>query len=516
MLQYTETNLAINNTVPTNVPAGVTNVYKKPSSGATGSYGGGATGSYATPAPAPKQTVAPATKSATSPVSGVIPVRQAYTPDAPAQKSSITGPAFSGLTSIPNPVTPFTPASTAAPSVVNPNFSGTGTTPTQQFNQPVTGLFGNIAQSLANRSYEGSPELISSANKLQESAAAAREIAQKSAAIQEGFGKEYANVGRMGANAESGYLTTGTTPVAMGNAGVIARNTAAQQSAIASGAQMALQGTGQQLTAQQQQANALNQAGGLYGQQQGFVQSGLSSAGSLTQPQLAGIGSQQYYDPTGGSSFGSGLPASAQTAINNYAQQVKNGQMTRADAESRISAYGIAGTNALNSALGAGFNTNVSNAQAGVVGQQEQTLQGYQSAYQQAKNLQSQAADLITSFGLNPNDINKVNSGLQAIALNTSSPQYKILANYMADVASRYAQILTPPGGSSTDTTRAIATGMLDATASGQSIIAVMNALDQQAQAVIAGVKTVGSQNSSGSSIQSSSGKTYTLPFNLN
>ena len=39
--------------------------------------------------------------------------------------------------------------------------------------------------------------------------------------------------------------------------------------------------------------------------------------------------------------------------------------MTRADAESRLSAYGVAGTNALNTALGSNFNTITSNATAG-------------------------------------------------------------------------------------------------------------------------------------------------------
>lgn len=123
--------------------------------------------------------------------------------------------------------------------------------------------------------------------------------------------------------------------------------------------------------------------------------------------------------------------------------------------------------------------------------QQAITAAGYKSALQQGQNLQSQVTDLITSFGLNPNDINAVNSGLQTIARNTSSPQYKILSNYVNDIANTYAQILTPPGGSATDTTRGIAASMLDATASGQSIIQVMKSLDQAAQAKIAGVPTI-------------------------
>lgn len=137
---------------------------------------------------------------------------------------------------------------------------------------------------------------------------------------------------------------------------------------------------------------------------------------------------------------------------------------------------------------------------------QQQQIESYKSAHQQAQNLQSQLTDLITTFGLNPSDINAVNAGIQTIAKNTSSPQYKTLDNYLQDIASRYAQILTPTGGSQTDTTRAVATGMIDSLASGNSIIQVLNTLDQQAQAVISGVKTSNLSGSSFTEGQTASG----------
>ena len=121
---------------------------------------------------------------------------------------------------------------------------------------------------------------------------------------------------------------------------------------------------------------------------------------------------------------------------------------------------------------------------------QTQQKQAYTSAHQQAQNLVSQASDLMKSFGLNPSEVNAANMGIQAIARNTSDPHYQGLMNYFTDIASRYSQILTPAGGSSTDTVRATAQGMIDSTASGSSIQQVFNMLDQQAQAVIAGVTT--------------------------
>jgi hypothetical protein len=305
----------------------------------------------------------------------------------------------------------------------------------------------------------------------------------------------------------------------MGNSAIIAQNTAAQQSAIAQGLDAQLKGTAQELTGASQEASALSQAGTLKTTSQGLVQSGLQAAGSLTQPQLAGIGSQQFYDPTGTGAGGAGgaLPPEAQMAVQNYAQQVKNGQMTRQDAESRLWAYGITGTNALNQALGGGFNTNVSNAQAGIIADQEKRVNEYTSALQQAHNLQTQFTDLLNTFGLNSSDLNAANAAVQAIAANTNDYRYQVLQNYVNDLASRYAQVLTPPGGSATDSTREIAASMLDRTASGQSLIKVMESLDHQAQAVISGVRTVngGQPSNSGGTIQSSSGRTYNLPFNL-
>lgn len=151
-----------------------------------------------------------------------------------------------------------------------------------------------------------------------------------------------------------------------------------------------------------------------------------------------------------------------------------------------------------------GTNNNILD-RAGLAGQvnaatsQGEQVQQYKSALQQGQNLQAQLSDLITTFGLNPSDLNVANAGLQKIASNTSDPHYQQLQNYVNDIANTYAQILTPPGGSSTDKTRSIATSMLSATAKGASIMDTMKSLDNAANAKIAGVSTLGS-SSSGSS----------------
>lgn len=259
-----------------------------------------------------------------------------------------------------------------------------------------------------------------------------------------------------------------------------------------------------QLDAAQQAVNQAQQALGYGIQEQSTQQSGLTSAAAAAKPTVEGYGQTSFNPLT--QSFGSQSGASAGTSgapsydpaqdAQNFGTAVMSGKMTYDQAVSSMG-YTSVGKNTLDQAILKMGGNPLSlqakgSATQSVIGTQSQQQAAYQSAHQQAQNLQSQLTDLIKKFGLNPNDLSAANAGLQTIARNTSSPQYQILSNYLADVASRYAQILTPTGGSQTDTTRGVATGMLNNLASGQSIIQVMNGLDQQAQAVIAGVSTTG------------------------
>lgn len=131
------------------------------------------------------------------------------------------------------------------------------------------------------------------------------------------------------------------------------------------------------------------------------------------------------------------LPQQAQTAIQSYAQQVQSGAMTRADAESRLSAYGIAGTNALNEALGSSFNTNASNASAGTtaVGQQ------VQAAIKPA----NQALDLLqTAFnnlpGIEASGFSAMNGFLQNLSMQTGIGR-KAASDYQGALAEARARI---------------------------------------------------------------------------
>jgi len=290
----------------------------------------------------------------------------------------------------------------------------------------------------------------------------------------------------------------------MGREAVAKRNIDARNQSLAQTLQALTSQREAATTAYTGQANAQGQAGGL------LTSAGnqYSSAAGLAQPQVTGYG-QTSFDPLTGS-FGDGSGnLDPQSQASTFAKNVINGSMTYDQAVASMGYAGGAGKtfldNALTQAGGNPLQLQASgSANQAIIGDQTQTVAGYQSALQQGQNLQAQLTDLITTFGLNPGDVNAVNVGLQKIANNVSDPRYKMLQNYVNDIANTYAQILTPPGGSATDTTRGIAASMLDETASGKSLIQVMGSLDEAAKAKIAGVPT--SQSTQGS--QSNSGDT--------
>lgn len=193
--------------------------------------------------------------------------------------------------------------------------------------------------------------------------------------------------------------------------------------------------------------------------------------------------------------------------VSSIAQQVINGQISPSQA------YAMGGSVAnwqglLNQALqqaSPGFDQSAAQAKYDAnqttQGSQAQIKAQYQSASQQANNLTTQFQDLLKTYGLNPSDFNAANGVLQTIAANTSDWRYKALQNYISDIVSTYAQVLSP--GESTDALRQTATNLLDSTAKGTSLQAILAGLDQQAQAKIAGVQTPSTTGSSNSSVDS-------------
>lgn len=103
------------------------------------------------------------------------------------------------------------------------------------------------------------------------------ELANQAQKIATQAGQKMSDIGQQGARGAAGYLTTGTSPVGEGNAAVLNQSTAAQQQAVAQGANMQLAGIQQGLSAQGQTQSALGQAAG-------FTQP-TTQFGVLTNPQ---------------------------------------------------------------------------------------------------------------------------------------------------------------------------------------------------------------------------------------
>ena len=325
-------------------------------------------------------------------------------------------------------------------------------------------------------------------------------IGQSAKDIMTNYGQQIADVGQQGANYQAGSLTTGTTPVGEGNAAINAAATAAKQTALAQGGQMALTGTGQQLTAQ-------NQA------QTGLLGTAESVKGTPTAQ------GQTTYNPLTNTFSGGSYPDNLNTVV----QAIKSGNMGYTNGVNSLSSLSPTAKADVLKALGTGFDTVSSDANAATKGSNITTMGTAQTNAQATSlgNLTQQANTLAASRAsvanlanitlntiaqnnsLNPSNINAVNGVIQTIAKNTSNPQYQNLMNQITDIVSTYGSILNPTGN--TDTTRATASNMVNSLANGSTLQDVISSLDSQAQAKISGIQSTASNISSGTNVNPSS-----------
>lgn len=198
----------------------------------------------------------------------------------------------------------------------------------------------------------------------------------------------------------------------------------------------------------QQYAGATAQENAATGQQSA-QQSGLGAAAGFSAPvaQYGALTSPVTGQAISGGGSNGVLPAQAQSFISNLSQQIKNGQMTRAQAESELSAYGPAGLQALNSALGPNFNTNASNASAGTtaVGQQIQT-----AAVSTNKALDTLSSAFSSLPGFETGGVPATNSIANWIASQFGSSALTQYKTNLADARSQLIGVLNSSGGTPT------------------------------------------------------------------
>lgn len=352
-----------------------------------------------------------------------------------------------------NTQTPTQPASTGttAPSSATPTFSG-------------------LVGQTVNTATGGSPAAQGYTADTANYGAGNIPIGQSAANIASTYGQQIANVGQQGAQFEGGQLTTGTSPVAEGNAAVTAQTTAAEQQALASGESAALQGTQQQLTAQDQAASAANQAAGQATTAQTQKLGGLESATGSVAPQ------QNYpfvFNPATGTytNAATGGMVDASSA----AQAVLSGQVSYADAKSALGYLGTSAEAQLQSAIlqqnpganlnqleaqaagqqavaGAPYGAQASNigtagtAQAGaynsIYGTATSAAAATATQQAQIRSVGTDAINAMQAAGINPTSSQFANKTINQLQSELSSPQYAQFNTAMQALAARVGAAL--------------------------------------------------------------------------
>jgi hypothetical protein len=297
-------------------------------------------------------------------------------------------------------------------------------------------------------------------------AAGNKAIADEAKRTSDMYGQEIARVGDLKAGAVAGNLSTGSQVVGSGNANLAANAATTRMDALAAAQKAALEGTAQQLTGQEQQANAFKPSleASLIQQQQQI--GGLGSAGGLAAP-LNIPYSAGGFDPITGQQIAGGLGGYAGY---NAAQQAFDltGQYPDAGVQYDPNLSPQENLQRIQQALGgsasyqrgtfgaAGANSYIGGAQLGAAG----ALTG------QAAQIQTQGAAADANFNLmldimkrgQINDLNQpaLNQLVQSVSRGLASDTDVVaFRSALQTVRSQYAAILG--GGSPTDATQAMA-----------------------------------------------------------
>lgn len=399
-----------------------------------------------------------------------------------AALNAVQKPVYNPPPTIPPPTTPVksttvnnTDGSSHVTTYHAPDTGDTGAGGTKTADTTPATTFPGLIGSLANSSQTGSATTPGYIQKTADYGAGNIPIGQDAAKIAADYGKSIADVGGQGARFEAGQLTTGTSPVAEGNAAITAQTAAAEQAALASGESAALEGTSQELTGQGQAATAANAAAGQANASQGLKLTGLGTAAGLAAPQLGSIG-QVPFSPIS-QEQGSPLGAPGGTAAD--AAKVA-GQFQGAQALAAAPGQGAAqGQQALSAAGGLGT--------AGVL----QTIPALQSASTAAEGISNTIQSYLqTNPTLNANTATVANLAQQwAQGKQLGNPAYQTLFNDLSEYANTLAPVLGV-GGDPTNMKTQIAQDFINAQANGKSISEVLDNMNSLARNKISDIQS--------------------------
>ncbi len=260
------------------------------------------------------------------------------------------------------------------------------------------GVIGQGTKASQNAADTGSSNYNTANEGLLNASANNQQYANRAKQIADAAGQKISDIGGQGAKGEAGYLSTGTSPVAEGNAQLLQNSIAAQQRAVSEGANTQLTGNAQGLTANQQAQSGYNSASGNALNSQGQGISGLGSNAGLLSPTSNII----LRDPTTGAVVGDqNLSDLARTAGN--LSGIQSGA---------ASAAGATGT-----------------AQAALT-------QNYQSGLAQLRNADNLAPQIAQTLASNPNlnqtPISAITNLNQWFAGQTSQPGQQQLSQQVA------------------------------------------------------------------------------------
>lgn len=344
-------------------------------------------------------------------------------------------------------VTPATANSLASTTATNPTSSGGGLY--GAVNPGYSSLVGQLANQ-GNSPYNQA--LQQSVQGLNNTGATNASLGQSAQQIADSAANQYQRIGQLGANALAGDLTTGTSPVASGNAAIQAQNTAALQANAINGANLELQGNNQAIAAQGQTQSGLNSAGGLASSGQNAVQNALGTAAGYAAP-VTQFG--QLTNPVTGQVIGAGATGNnpmLDSAVQNTLKLIQNGA-TQEDAirTSGLGNFGAAGQTALaSSLLGNGsYNPTTQSATASQNASQAVSAQNQafnlDTGLKNLDNISTTATNFLTSSGiLNPTQNPNYNAAIGTYIANVKNPADALTyQSILADLNSFKSQVLS-------------------------------------------------------------------------
>lgn len=276
------------------------------------------------------------------------------------------------------------------------------------------------------------------------------------------YGDEIARIGGLGAGAQAGALSKGTSVVGAGNAAIASQSASARMNALANANQAQLMGIDKQLTAQNQTVTGLDTALSGANTQQTNLLSGLGTAGGFAQPVQIAPGST-LSSPVTGEQVAGGLGGyvNYQTAeqvmglISQYPdagyaynpsltpqQNLQNAQAAiQASPTYQKGTYGVPGQNTIAGAA------QVQTAQQGF-NQATIDYNNLYASFANADSLADNALNIMATAGINPTDVRFANKKIGEVKRQLSSVQQQKFDTALQEARNAFGGIVASYGGS--------------------------------------------------------------------